>query len=368
MTTPFSLSKWLIVLAVVSCLFSAPSRVQAQPYGAQGDDFLYRPLAGDTLIDIAQRYTGNASNWSFLQRLNNVDEPTRLQIGRTLRIPFSMIPVRPAQATVRHVQGQVTANEAPLAMNMQLGDDTLVESGPNGFATLELADGSALTILPGSAVNIKRLRVFEGEGLTDSTMNVQSGTVESLVAPNHTGVGRFEIQTPVSITGVRGTTLRIHAQQDGSQSEVLQGSAHLGTTQGRQTTLRAGQGAATDASGKLLAVETLLPAPSLPEPVRGPSGWALSFPAVPGAASYLVRVAGDADGTRLFSSQTFPTSDIHFHSPGAGAYFVIVRAIAASGIMGRDAVQPFDGLAVLQSADGLPIGTGFGLQVTLTDY
>src|SRR3546814_9896157 len=110
-------------------------------------------------------------------------------------------------------------------------------------------------------------------------------------------VGGCEIRSPVSITGVRGTQLRVHVNVQGSRSEVLEGVAGLNSQQAESTRLRQGQGAAVNRSGELQPVRPLLPAPALPAPERGGSGWQTSFPPIPGARSYL-----DRKSTRLNSS------------------------------------------------------------------
>ena len=361
----------LLQSAAVSLLAAAflPMAALAQPAGAVGDDFIYRIVKDDTLIELAQRYTDAAGNWGRLQSLNAIGDPTRLPIGLELRIPFSMIPVLPAQATVSHVAGQAALDGGRrLAVGDAVSEGDTVTTGPDGYATLVLSDGSTLTVPASSSMRLDRLRVFKGAGLTDTIFTMREGSLESSVAPGNTGVGRFEIRTPVSITGVRGTRLRVHAQAQGSQSEVLEGAARLATGGGQTAGLRPGQGAAVDAGGRMLGVRPLLPAPELGAMARGGEGWVLSFPPVPGAAAYLVRVASDAAGTRPHSSRRFTTPDITFSAPGAGTYHVLVRAIDADGVMGRDAGLAFEGHALLKSGDGSPVSTGYGGQVRLAEY
>ncbi|NYT83790.1 FecR domain-containing protein [Alcaligenaceae bacterium] len=340
----------------------------AQPSGAVGDDFIYRIVKDDTLVELAQRYTDGPGNWSVLQNLNAVAEPTLLPIGLELRIPFSLIPVVPTQATVSHVAGQTAINGQPLGMGQTVAEGDTVSTGPAGYVTMALSDGSTLTVPASSSMRFDRLRAFRGTGLIDTIFTMREGSLESRVAPQDTGVGRFEIRTPVSITGVRGTRLRVHAQAQGSQSEVLEGAARLASGAGQTARLRPGQGAAIDAGGKMLGVRPLLPAPDLGNMARGGAGWVLSFPPVPGAAEYLVRVASDEAGTELHSSRRFATPDITFGAPGAGTYYVLVRAIDADGVMGRDAGLTFQGHTLLRSSDGMPIATAHGPHVRLTEY
>ena len=363
-----SLARRLAQCSTALALLCSAS-VLAQPAGADGDDFLYRVVKGDTLLDLSVRYTANTMNWPTLQQINHVEDTLALPIGKVLRIPFSMIPETPAAARLVYASGQVLVDGRSATSGAQLAEGSTLTTGPGGFATLLLADGSTLTIPDGSAVALDRLQAFQGTGLTDTILSVESGSVESVVAPEQTGVGRFEVRTPVAITGVRGTRLRVHRDAAGTQTEVLSGVAHLGAVTSGQAMLKPGQGVATRADGVMGAVRDLPAVPTLSQPVRGPQGWQVAFEPVPGATAYLVRVAQDPQGTRPLSSQQFSSpQEVRFSARGPGTHYVLVRAIGADGLMGPDAAQPFEGQPVLVSSNGNPVAAGHGGQVYLTAY
>ena len=291
-----------------------------QPAGSLGEDFIYRVRAGDTLINIANTYTRNSANWNPLQSLNKIVAPEQLPIGLELHIPLSMIPVRPAEARVVHISGQASAAGKTLAPGASLPEGSTVVTAPNGFVTLELADGSKLTLPADGSVELSRMRQFEGTGLTDSVVRVQRGSVESSVAPEGQGVGRFEIRTPVAVTGVRGTRFRVQSGSGGVHSEVLEGSVRLqphapGATPAKPVAVARGFGAAVGADGTVAGLRQLLPAPQLAAPTRAGGQWTSAFEPVPGAKSYLVRVSRDADGAQPVSSALFASNDIRFRAP-----------------------------------------------------
>ena len=366
---PLSLTRFSMLLLLAATLAATHNAAHAQAAGARGDDFLYKVMAGDTLIGLAQRYTTGAANWPRLQSINQVQETTALPIGKELRIPFSMIPEVPADATVVHVAGQATMDGRAIRQQSRVAEGQTIVTGADGFVTLQLSDGSLLWVRSSSTVTLGRLRALKNVDLTDSMRRIKQGSVESTVAPKGSGVGRFEVRTPLSITGVRGTVLRVHASVRGAQSEVVKGIAHVRSQQAQNATLHQSQGTAIDAQGKLLGVRPLLPAPALPplDP-KQVGGRSLKFPAVAGASKYLVRVSSDAAGADLVSSQEFQKPEINFSSPGPGTYYVVVRAIDALGIGGLDARESFKGASVLRSSNGSPIKTGFGGYVRLTDY
>ncbi|HYG42384.1 MAG TPA: FecR domain-containing protein, partial [Bordetella sp.] len=200
------------------------------------------------------------------------------------------------------------------------------------------------------------------------------GTLDSHVAPSGQGVGRFEVRTPVAVTGVRGTRFRVQAGAHGARSEVIDGSVRLqphapNHSAGRVVAVPTGFGAAVGADGVLSGVRPLLPAPQLGAPQRAGSGqWTTAVSPVPGAVAYQVQVSRDAEGLELTSSSQFNTPDIRFAAPGGGTYYVAVRAIDAVGLHGRDAHLTFEGASVLMTVSGLPVALSDGGAVMLADY
>jgi len=362
-----------IRLIAAWCAIAISPWASAQPAGALGDDFVYRIQPGDTLIDLATLYTRSNANWTTLQRHNTIADPLRLVIGSELRIPFDLIPEIPSKTTAIHVSGQAQVDGMPLQVGMSIDEGSTVTTTADGFVTLQLSDGTKLTLPRGSATQLQRLRQFEGAALTDSILRVQEGEVDSHVAPSGQGVGRFEIRTPVAIMGVRGTRFRVQANGHSAQSEVLDGHVRLQTqpghpSSGRSISLASGYGAAVGADG-VLHVQRLLPAPTLGPARRAGSGqWTAPVTPVPGAVGYLVQVSRDKEGLELTSSQQFDNTDILFSARRSGTHYVSVRAIDSAGLGGRDAQLTFEGANALLSASGLPVMLSDGGVVTLTDY
>jgi len=355
-------------IALLACGLTIWSQAVAQPAGAKGDDFLYRVVQGDTLGELARRYTTSSSNWSVLQRLNGIEDPYRLPIAKLLHIPFSMIPTRESTARVLHVFGVVRADGRALAADSSVAQGQTIETGSNGFVALILSDDSVVSIPPSSTVIVQRLQEFIGAGLTDSILQTKAGSVETQVAPNDTGVGRFEVRTPVSVTGVRGTRLRVHVADDGSRSEVVSGMAGVDGSASSEIILREQQGMAIGPEGQSSGVRRLLPAPQLSAPARGPGGWMAIFEPVEGASSYMVSVAKDPEGGQLVSRKKIAAPPVSFAASAPGTHYVFVRAIDEAGVGGMDARQEFEGAFVLMDGAGGPILAGSGHPITVADY
>ncbi|MER1966850.1 FecR domain-containing protein [Castellaniella sp. GW247-6E4] len=356
---------WLGLLCAGLAL---PPLATSQPLGARGEDFLYQIEAGDTLEQLAHRYTLQPSNWTVLQRLNQVDDTHALRIGSVLRIPFALIPERPADTSIIHVKGTVTLDDRPLRPGEALADGQILRSGGSGTATIQLEDRSLLTLAPGTELRIGHLRAFQGAGLTDTILEIRQGSIETIVAPGNTGVGRFEVRTPATVTGVRGTRLRVHADTDGSRHEILHGRAAVSSDAGQaEQRIDANQGMVYDTSGTFRGIRPLLSAPQLPAAQDVGTDGTLDFPALPGAVAYRVRVSQDAEGALLAHSQRFAAPPVRLPALG-GLYHVFVRGIDDLGIEGRDATVALRLQGGLTSADGLPVLTTDGTPVTLQSF
>lgn len=357
-----------LVLTFLTAFAVLSQPVVAQPSGAEGEDFIYRVQAGDTLSDLAELYTINNANWRTLQTLNNIADPLALPIGKNLRIPFSMIPMRAAPAVVTHRVGQPLINNSPAQLGDELQEGDVINTDQQSFLTLMLTDESTISIPPDSHVTLQRIQAFERARISDSILLLETGNIETRVAPNKQGVGRFEVHTPIAITGVRGTDLRVSAYDDKTITEVLTGQAKLHAPGQRSQMVPTNRGAAIDHSGAIFASGTLLPAPAISEPTRGRSGWEIHYPPLSGAQHYLVQVSLDEVGSQLVSRQFTTDTTAHFRGVGSGTHYVRVRAIDENGIMGRDAIASFPGHPVLQSSNGAPVMTRFNIPVTLNDF
>lgn len=337
--------------------------IHAQPSGAVGDHFMYLVESGDTLLGLAEEYTKGSNHWTQLKDLNQVSNEYALPIGKEIKIPFDMIPVVATEAVITHSIGEVWINDNTLNKAQALKAGDTIRTGKNGFVTLQLADQSTLSLPNNSQLYIKQLNAFERTQLIDAILELKQGSVESQVVPDtsqNRGVGRFEIQTPVSITGVRGTDFRVHAHEQAARTELLSGRAHLNTAQADHETLLTAQGATVNAAGDY-AILPLLPAPNLSEPIRAGSGWETTISPMENVDHYVIQIALAADGTSLVSSKEVPAPDqgepltVSLMPSGAGDHYAFIRGVDHNGLMGMDASLSFPGQAVLISRDGSPV-------------
>lgn len=311
----------------------------AQPAGSRHHDFLYQVQDGDTIFDIASRYA-TAKDWAQLVRLNKIDDPRRLAPGTTVRVPLKLIEKDPTAARVLYQKGEVeiVKRDTPVSGAL-LERGTEIHTGPDGYLSLELLDGSTVLVLPNARMRIEQVTEFRRAGLQDFVILLERGQVEPNVDPSGKGVGRFEIRTPRAVTGVRGTRFRVGVTDDSVTGEVLKGEVEVLARGARgRITIREGQG--LGATDRGVVSEALLPAPRVQaqvEPDFGDVG--VRYAAVPEAVAYRVQLARDRSFTQVLDSRTTAQLEYAFPDLDDGDYYIKVRGISAAGIEGNDAVE-----------------------------
>lgn len=362
------LQSLLPLISTIGLLFSNP-QVMAQPAGAIGNDFIYQVESGDTLINLSELYTTSPNTWRQIQTINRVEDPLLLPIGKQLHIPFELIPVDSAQAILTHIKGQVWVNDKIAKSNHKLETGDVIRTGSNGFVTLKLEDQSTISLPNNSQLRLKQLNSFKRSRINDAKIELEQGSLETRVAPTHSGVGRFEIHTPLSVTGVRGTNLRVHTSSENNQVELLTGAAHLQSTQLSYAPLQKEYGASIASDGSY-QVTALLPAPQLSGVQRGKKGWETTIEPVAAAEHYLVNISLDEYGAKIVNRYLASTADltVALRSTGPGTHYAFIRAVDTNGLMGLDSTIAFPGQATVVSSDGNPVLSSAGQAILLTEY
>ena len=276
---------------------------------------------GDTLIGLHARLMHPQADWRVVQRLNRIADPRRLQPGRTLRIPLSLLREEAVSAEVLHSHGDVFVEHPggarePLAAAALLRAGDVVTTGAQSSASLRFADGSRALLGPGSRLRVERHVQRAARGGFDTQLQLDRGAVETRVQPAKPSP-RFELRTPVANLGVRGTDFRARLDGERVLAEVLQGRVAVGAT-----ALDAGFGTVATPAGvappqPLPAAPDLSGLPALVE--RLPLQFGL--PAMAGAARYRVQVFDVAGGGVLVLDGLFDKPQAAWpDSPPDGRY------------------------------------------------
>ena len=329
--------RWPLAFLLLAVQLGSPAHA--------GDEITLTLVPGDTLVGISQRYLAQPQRWPELQRLNRIQQDRRLQPGAKLRIPTAWLRWTERAAEVIHVQGQVSgvlagASATPAALlttGMQLKAGDRFDTGASGSLTLRMPDGALLVFPPKTQAALGLSREVTGTALRNTTIELQSGAVDSTVPPQKDPASRFEIRTPRVVTAVRGTRFRVAAEGEVSRHEVVSGVVAVAGSAG-SARLNPAQGLRAQ-EGSLGVVVRLLPAADvsgLPSRIER-SAQPLSVPPLAGAQGWHWQVATDAAFTRLLQDEQTSAPTWLLTDLPDGDYHLRVRAADAQQLEGQEA-------------------------------
>ena len=369
-------------LAIVSGEARAQSGAHAEHHAARhapSATVRYVTRAGDTLYDLADRYLADARDWALLARVNRIAEPRALRPGTVLRLPVAALKQERQVARVVATSGVAehafrAEPFAPVTVDMALVEGDRVRTGANGFVSLELADGSHVSLPQNSEIEIGTLRRTAIVGSTDRVIRLKQGQVDSEVTPAKKQDDRFQIRSPSVVAGVRGTRFRV--DYDGSQQqtavEVLDGAVGVDKdTMDRQAPargvplgasaqlVRAKFGNVTHAGGSVGAPVELLPAPALNHPAKIQDADDVAFDLTSTdarALAWRVQIARDAGILDLIRDTQVTSPHASFGALADGTYFVRISAIDANGLEGIPQTYAFERRKMGLDASAAPVG------------
>jgi hypothetical protein len=335
----------------------------------------YVARAGDTLISIALQYTDKSSNWIALGKLNRIDKDSAIPIGSAILIPGELLGDTPAKATVVAMTGAIAATTADgtstrLSLGASVAEGTRIDTGANSFLTLALADQSRISLPSNSQVRMTRLRTARYLNSPRTEVMLLRGGVESLVTPLQANRGRYEVRTPLSVAGVRGTHFRVGFVGEGKSARIA-----TETLDGKVAVATAGNAGAVDAlvltAGKgdiidghkvgpaidLLRAPRLLPAAGSGRTEFAPTRIALL--AVPGARAYHLQIATDPEALNLIAETRGATPVLGLDGVADGDYYVRLSAIDRFGLEG------FAGIESISLRSGSPAVIAGGAAASL---
>jgi hypothetical protein len=319
--------------------------------------YTYTTAQGDNLISVAKKHLIDRGDWQSLQKINAIKNPNAIPVGSRIKIPVEAMRMEPASVKVVSVQGSADANGSPIKGGEVFNEGTKLATSGDGFVTLQMADGSVLTVQSKSSVRLENTRQFVNSGgVTDSIVRLDSGRVETTVAKQRNSGARYEIRTPTSNMGVRGTVFRVGAESGETNgaarasSEVLEGRvavAGTGSVKSADVALNQGFGTVAEANKAPLPPIELLPAPPTANLAKRVNDSAIEFKfaAIAKAKKYRGQLARDkafknpvAD---VLADIQSGTATIRFSPLPLGEYFLRVRAIDGLGLEGNNGEHTF---------------------------
>ena len=349
--------KWQVLLLAAAAMPAAYAQTRpAAVYPASALDLHHTIQPGDNLYRLAGQYLASAAQWPVLRDSNTLRTPHLLQPGQVIRIPAAALPAQPVAAAVTFIQGKVrqsgTSDASPsLSKGSALTEGTQLQVAPDGFISIQLADGSVIKLQANTVLTLERMRRRPGNGATALDLQLHQGSIESVVAPQPPAGRSFHVRTRRAVASVRGTEFTV-VTSDGADAatSVSHGAVAVQPpASGRQVRptveLQAGEGNHVDAQGRLGAPRKLASPPdlaALSQLLQTAQQLAFSLPAPGTANTYQVRIAHDESLTQVVRNGAFTANTIQFPALPEGAYFMGVRAVDTQGILGLEARRPVD--------------------------
>lgn len=334
----------LILVAVLAlglpCAWSGSAAQTPGSIAVNPSGIVYYAQSGDTLMSIAHRFTAKASNWSALGDINRISQDTSIPIGTGIVIPADLLTDEPSEATVIARNGSITAiypdgSSSLLNVGSRVVEGMKIETGINSFLTISLPDASRISLPSNSGMQMTKLRRALYTGSPRIEVTLLRGRVLSRVSPLDTNKGRYEVRTPLSVAGVRGTYFR--ASYDGARAltEVLDGHVAASSSRTQETRLLPpAKGNVINRNDVSPAID-LLPPPQLSDmPYRQGGAAQFTLKPVAGARGYHVELAQDAEMLNLLTETTANTTNIPLDNIAEGHYFARLSAIDPLGLEG----------------------------------
>ena len=328
---------FFILLAV-----AAPSLLHAD-VPAPPDVIPYYTHAGDTLSEIAQRYLAHVSDYAVLQKQNHLRLARRLQPKTRIWMPRALLKFIPTTATVLAFRGQVLVDGRLPTVGASLSEGAQVVTGSASFATLSLSNGSQISLPSNSRVRLSRLRRIVMDKSIDYEVDLEDGRLQTKAAHFTDPFSRYQVQTPLATSAVRGTEFRAAyggTSAGSSLTEVLDGTVAVSAKAALVPVLVPKlEGIGVALSGAV-HVEALLAAPTVlnAAELQKSELVTLQLSPVKGAVAYHVQLANDGGFVDIFADAKGAQPLITFANVPDGHPFVRTTAISTDGFEGVGAV------------------------------
>ena len=341
------LSKRAHLLNFLCCL-AIPALVSPMSFAAEVKsssdkaDVSYEMKQGDTLLALVAKYFSSDSALAEIIRINQIKNPYKIPVGQKLTFPRDLLLFAPSQAHVTTLECAEPVLIAGESKSLRLGD-TIAQGAlikvPKGCeAGMTLEDASVVSLLPGTLVRIKTMRKTSLEKSPEVELELLGGRIELDVPKRQAGDAPYQVRTPSSLAGVRGTKFKVafDAEQRNSQVEVNHGNvAARGNADKENQFVRDNMGVAISALGIASGVESLPAAPLYVgfEANSTPSFTKLKFSHTTQDGKYLLTKSASANFV-MHADDVLVQPEIEAQGLSSNATFYQLAALSKSGLVG----------------------------------
>ncbi len=327
----------------LALLLPVGALAQATP---DSDHLIYQMQAADTLTGLVERHLLGPDALKQVVQANRFANIHRIPVGQKIRIPRGLLKYTPSTATVTRLNCTTVVqidsqNAVPVQTGSVLGEGAVVRIPAGCQFALTLEDESSVRLMSGAVIQLKTLRRNAFEASPEVKIELLDGRLEIDVPRKRLSTDApFQVLTPTSVAGVRGTEFRVgfDAKQRSSQVEVKVGVVGArGQVEKTEKRAGTGQGVAVMANGQSLDVETLLPPPRYAshEAQSGGKDWLLKFDAVPQAERFMLVTADDANFSTLLTQDQSAQAQVLAPALDSKPVFYQWASVSSTGLMGQ---------------------------------
>lgn len=312
---------------------------------------VYKIQNGDTLNKLSRKYFRQPSDLETIKQINHLGNIDLLKSGAWLKIPRDTVKQSPSQATINSLSCARTIRAGtplrPMAVGSVLTEGAIIDIPSECHASMLLDDGSAIRLPSSAAIKITILRRNALEKTPEVQLDLVRGKVDLEVFKGRAKTTPFEVRTPLSVTGVRGTEFRVGYTPQGEtgQVEVLGGIVSaMGLNDTEAKAISKGQGMPFDSSGKSLPIEKLLPPPSFEAAdlnSDAPSTYNIKLKATPEADHYIVTSAKTANLLSSHTSESISAPVVQTPKLSQQTVFFKFASVSKAGLMGATSQYGF---------------------------
>ena len=329
----------------------AAAAAYAHSNDSPSDVISYKIKSGDTFNKFAQKYLQQPIDVISIQKINQISDINRIAVGTDLRIPRKMLKHTLSKATVMSLSCANPirmGNSKPLTIGTVLREGATINVPPECHVALLLEDSSVIRLPSGAALKLTTLRKNLIESAPEVRLDLSQGRIEIDVNKlGRTPSIPFEVHTPISVMGVRGTEFRVGYSPDDAvgQVEVLGGVVETkGLSDLHSQPVTKGYGIPVDSTGKALAIEKLLPPPSYAgfTATQGvqPS-YVIHLNSVPLAEYYIADSTSTANLSGNRRTENLLAAEIFVPKLNRQAVFYQLTSVSASGLVGNEQYYGF---------------------------
>mgnify|MGYP000104848002 CR=1 FL=1 len=329
---------------LISAIWLTTAHAQQPDKAIERPLIVYKIQAGDTLSQLSQKYLRQPADLTAIRDLNHLRSIDLLPSGEYLKVPREAVKQESSHATIISISCARTIHAGqplkPIYIGAVLEEGVVIDIPAECHVSMRLEDSSIIRLPSSAAIKISVLRKNAMESSPEVQLDLVHGRVELEVYKGRSKTTPFEVRTPLSITGVRGTEFRVgYSPTDQvGQVEVIGGVVNtMGVNDTQSQAVTQGQGVPFDKSGKAMPVEKLLNAPVFERAElinRTQSSYAIKLTGNAQANHYVVLSAKSANLLGEQTSQTLSAPEIEASNLSQVATFYQVASVSNSGLMG----------------------------------